>query len=316
MAAANATSELFEYLIDEKNRFTINKFIYTVLRMSLPSTRLQLKMVSSGCRYWQLVIGILFVLQRRVDYKLVTILKTSEETNPSYHRLVTICKKIIRDMTPRKSLFYDFFYENIVNDLVLPFTDVNQIGDGIHYLCIYDTYNNKSMISHYFTIIKRGEQYYLSSSYGSDFVCIPYSTSILNISDFLSFVEALHSVNQSTSNEEKAAWAIIHHFYNTYFLKGNIPVRIEQELRENNPNVLHHIKGSLLLQGPEIELRNVFKNNTTRYFVGIVPRYEEVIDSSIPSSIHINLSSKRRRLGGRSRRKRTTRRTCKRQAKR
>jgi hypothetical protein len=312
MAAANVTSELFTYLIDEKNRFTINKFIYAVLRMSLPSTRLQLKIVSSGCRYWQLVIGILFVLQRHVDYNLVTILKTSEETNPSYHKLVTICKKIIRAMTPRMSLFYDFFYENIVNDLVLPFTDVNQIDEGVHYLCIYDTYNNKSMISHYFMIIKRDEQYYLSSSYGSDFVCVPYSTSILNISDFLSFVEALHHINQSTSNEEKVAWATIHYFYNTYFLKGNIPVRIDQDLRENNPIVLQHIKGTHLLQGPEIELKNVFKNNTTRYYVGIVPRYEEIIESAIPSSIHINIPSKRRKQGGRSRkRKRTIRRTCK-----
>jgi len=314
----NATSELFEYLIDEKNRFTINKFINTVLNISSQTTRSQLKIVSSGCRYWQLVIGVLHVVQRHIsNYSVITILKVSGETNYIYHRLVKICKKIIRTITSKNNhRFYDFFYNSVPNDLVIEYTDATQIVEGINYLCIYDYDRNKNeyIISHYFIIIKRGEQYYLSSSYGSDFVCVPYSTSILNISDFLSFVEALHSVN-TRANEEKAAWAIIYHFYNTYFLKGNIPIRIEQELRENNPSISQKI-GSLLLQGPEIELKNVFKNKETRYYLGIVPQYEEAIEYVISTPIQFNPPSKRRRLGGRSRRKRTTRRTCKRQAKR
>lgn len=318
MAAANANSELFTYLIDEKNRFTINKFINAVLRMTLIPTRSHLKKVSSGCRYWQLVIGVLHVVQRHIpNYSVITILKVSEEKYDIYHRLVKICKKIIRTIISKNNhRFYDFFSNSVPNDLVIEYTDAAQIAEGINYFCIYDRNKDEYIISHYFMIIKRGEQYYLSSSYGSDFVCVPYSTSILNISDFLSFVEALHSVNQYTSNEEKAAWAIIYHFYNTYFLKGNIPMRIEQELKENNPGISQKI-GSLLLQGPEMELKNVFKNKETRYYLGIVPQYEEAIEYVISTPIQFNPPSKRRRLGGRSKkRKRKIRRTCKRQAKR
>lgn len=319
-ANTNATSELFEYLIDEKNRFTINKFINTVLNISLHNTRSQLQIVSSGCRYWQLVIGVLHVIQRHIsNYSIITILKVSGETNYIYYRLVKICKKIIRTITSKNNhRFYDFFYNSVPNDLVIEYTDATQIVEGINYLCIYDYDRNKNeyIISHYFLIIKRGEQYYLSSSYGSDFVCVPYSTSILNISDFLSFVEALRGISQPISNEEKAAhWAIIHRFYNTYFLKGNIPIRIEQELINNNPSISQKI-GSRLKQGPEIELKNVFKNKETRYYLGIVPQYEDAIEYVISTPIQFNPPSKRRRLGGRSRQKRTIRRTCKRQAKR
>ena len=268
MAAANATSELFAYLTDEKNRFTINKFINAVLPDPSPSTRSQLKMISSGCRYWQLVIGVLFTLQRQGGYNLVTILEESEETNPSYNTLVDRCKDIIVNITSENNHdFYDFFFNHDPNSLVEEYTDATQIIEGINYFCIYDTIENEYIISHYFMIIKRGEQYYLSSSYGSDFVCVPYSTSILNISDFLTFVEALRGISQPISNEEKAAhWTIIQHLYNTYFLKGNLPVRINQDLRENNPSISQKI-GSLLKQGPEIELKNVFKNKNTRYFI-------------------------------------------------
>jgi hypothetical protein len=332
MAAANANtnanSELFTYLIDEKNRFTINKFINAVLPDPSPPTRSQLKMISSGCRYWQLVIGVLFTLQRQEGYNLVTILEESEETNPSYNTLVDRCKDIIVNITSENNHdFYDFFFNHDPNSLVEEYTDATHIVEGINYLCIYDydTIENEYIISHYFMIIKRGEQYYLSSSYGSDFVCVPYSTSILNISDFLTFVEALGGISQLISNEEKAAhWTIIQHFYNTYFLKGNLPVRINQYLRDNNPSMFKKIKGTRLKQGPEIEFKNVFKNKDTRYFIGIVPRYEKKIKSAIlRTNIQINPSnnqnnpSKRRRLGGRSRkRKRKIRRTCKRQAKR
>lgn len=285
----DSVQSLIEYVIHARNtnsRFTINKLIYDILKISLPATRLRLKSGTSSCKNWQIIIAMLVVLQRHLSpINIIDILHSSYQPHSMYPILIRICRKVLQNIETSKTPFYYFFRNNVANELVHEFANPNGLQNGVNYLCIYAQHNERDTrsISHYFNIMKNNEQYIITSAYGSDLVQVPYFTSELDMSLFMSFIHALDNLHRN----EEHSWEIIKHFYHTYFFNGNVPVRTDDELIEfYGKNLFHGIpmNGTPLIQGPDLELNYVFHDRAThQYHVGIIPQYETIIELFMPS---------------------------------
>ena len=85
---ADPVSSLIYYLINistengrpENHRSAINRFIYHVLGGYPYATRFQLQKISSGCKYWQLIIAILIVIQLQHADSIIPILSSSNSS--------------------------------------------------------------------------------------------------------------------------------------------------------------------------------------------------------------------------------------------
>ena len=291
----DSVQSLIEYVIYARNtnsRFTINKLIYDILKISLPATRLRLKSSTSSCKNWQIVIAMLIVLQRRLlpSINIIDILHSSHQAHYMYPILIRICRKVLENIEASRTPFYYFFRNNVANDLVYEFANPNVLQNGVNYLCIYAQPNDRDTrsISHYFNIVKNNEQYVITSAYGSDLVQVPYFTSELDMGLFIAFIDALNTLHR---NEERS-WVIIQQFYDAYFFNGNIPVRTDDELIEfYGENLFHGIpmNGTPLLQGPNLELKYVFHDRATHhYHIGIIPQYETTIELFMPIDNQFN----------------------------
>ena len=278
---------LIQYVIHARNtnsRFTINKLIYDILKISSPATRLRLKSGTSSCKNWQIVIAMLVVLQRSLgsSINIIDILHSSY-AHHMYPILIRICRGVLENVEASRTPFYYFFRNNVANELVHEFADPNVLQNGVNYLCIYAQPNDRDIrgISHYFNIVRTNDQFIITSAYGSDLVQVPYFTSELDMGLFVQFIEALDNLHRN----QEHSWDIIKLFYDTYFFNGNIPVRTDDELVEfYGENLFHNIaiNGSPLLQGPDLEITYVFQERSSHYHVGIIPQYEAAIESFMP----------------------------------
>jgi hypothetical protein len=293
---ADNISSLIYYLINLSpengktpidNKYEIRKFMRDVLFESPLTTRYQLQKTSSGCKFWQLFIAMLIIIQSKNAFSLISILATNRPKNsnknyktirPYYDILTNTCRGIYANI--QRIPDFNALFNNIVsstNPLLQNFTNSEQFKYGTNYFCVYNesSFSNERLVSHYFTIVILNGQYWLTSSYGSDFVCVPAYTSLLDIERFYAFIKALYDIN----NEEN--WSLIQEFYHHYFFQGNIPVQLSEDLHEfYGKELFKNVKGPRLIAGPNIEMKHSLERGQQNQFrVGIIPAYEAVIDS-------------------------------------
>lgn len=288
-------NQLITFLINDNHRSIDLLFSKMMRNENKRETRLSSKISTKGCKYWQLVVSILNILQKTslkqylsnqgiYDTIIDILSKGNSLNNQEYSKLSNLVKKIYNYIIYNKSSdFYQFFYNNDGNTLVNLFTTISELQEGINYLCLYDK-NKESQnkhISHYFTILRMKGQYYLTSSYGSEFVCVPSNTIKLDILELENLIKALNNINDNMTNTESLS--IIKSFYDTYFFQGNIPISISDDLMNEYGSFLNYLKiGSKLTKGPSIEFNYIHKNvSKNTYHIGIIPKYETEVKSYV-----------------------------------
>jgi hypothetical protein len=273
------------------NTFEIYMFMYHIFNGISYPTRLQVKKSSSGCKFWQLIIAMLLVIQTRYASSLIPILtsiapqklhisnRNISTLSKNYGNIINICKGIYYNIQNNRNLnAFNKLFNNVIpitDPLLQDFTDSNLFKIGANYFCIYKNTHVERFIHHYFTIFIIDNQWWLTSAYGSDFVTVPAYTTLLDLQRFYDFVTAFYDIN----NPNK--WKIIEDFYKTYFFQGNIPVYINDELTDfYGKELFKDVKGPRLNNGTTIEIPYVFQNKNDHTFrVGIIPTYENIIQS-------------------------------------
>jgi hypothetical protein len=109
--------------------------------------------------------------------------------------------------------------DNINN---LPLLDAEYIFNDSHIfsLCIYPEIQQKRTIGHYFTLIVKNDKYYINSSYGSEYVCIPQYTTEINAYEFNKFCISISNLNDDTNKNNFID------FFQKFFLKGGFQKRL------------------------------------------------------------------------------------------
>jgi hypothetical protein len=188
--------------------------------------------------------------------------------------LFDICN-IINDIISNQNTFlYDLLVLNKGTN-IYPIYSIKQLEVKSKYenfcLCVYNPSN--MIIFHYFTIIYKHPKFYITSSYGSDYVCVPQHTQELNLEEFEQFCLGIIDNNEIRIN-----------FFEKYFLFGNLKKRYNNNTIENlNPRLKS--KWIKKRQGVIKELENIFSLNNPKitrvYQIGLLHNYKENIEEVI-----------------------------------
>lgn len=275
-----------DLLMNPRYRISMNRLYRNVFGGNSISTRYKLQVTTSGCRFWQLFYGMLWYCIQE-DKKILSLLSMNYNLNhrDPYNTLLDKLKGAVDVLdNNHHSYFHKLIYGNkgyLCSDnsvvCIQPYQPQSSLSrEGNHYLCIYiERPNNTIDISHYFTIIHLNGSYYLTSSYGSYYVRVPYHVQAFPIED----LDHLHtSLEQYT--EEKNKETIVE-FYMKYFLQGNLPPFYSEENVEGNPK----LKGKRILNGQYREIKEVFndkENGTIR--IGVIDQYSSEIAGIMEAS--------------------------------
>ena len=276
------------------------------------STRRQTTTSTGSCRLWQLILSILDQLEQKeynvkeaigAHYDLMMRHEFNDEVNARYEAVADKVRTIIHSIiyadpatNPNPELYGLIALNN--PDYVNNFNPSTMgLNLGLNHLCIYiekipEVTETHHSILHYFSIYKvSDDEYYLNSSYGSDYVCVPQYTTPLDVDEFVRFVNAL--------NNEKTDDDFIEYFFVKYFLTHNIGVRYSEDDIENDRRLYN--KWIMPDEGNTREV-NVIRDNKyrSRITCGIMPNYGEWVSNAID---HVAAMD-----GGRKKRKRTIKR--------
>ncbi len=296
-------NELINLFIDDTDRPFDLLFGEIFGKNNHIKTKQQTRKMTTVCKDWQLILSILTILDKKNKYlkkkgiSIRNILSKgiSLNTQIEYTKLVDLIRTIYYTINnDTQSDFYKLYYMNNGDKFVESFTELSQLTNGLNYLCMYDINTNiqHKHISHYFTIISTNNTYYISSSYRSEFVCVPYKTTKISIDQLTRFIDKLNKINTTDNIEEKKQYLIdIKQFYNTYFFQNNIPNQITENLMNDFGLFLKDQKiGSKLTNNVSTtaEINYLHKNmSKTTYHIGIIPKYESqvklYVDKILPS---------------------------------
>lgn len=153
----------------------------------------------------------------------------SDRDIKNYNSLINTVSKILDKLRmDEKSDIYNLIYNNNSNikGLVLFDPATMDLKYGNNYLCIYnrnfDIFGGLFGVLHYFTVIRDiSNNYYLNSSYSSNYVCVNQYTTPLAMSEFIEFIQTL---NNPSGND-----SVIEQFFTKYFLQGNISIPDDYE---------------------------------------------------------------------------------------
>jgi hypothetical protein len=295
-------------------------------------TRTGAKKSTASCRQWQLTYILLCLyaknndnfIQLISDYYNNCIYQQTHTCQLANNNLIThinYIKHAIDYITTYENPYENPLYNIIVRNMFVPdyISPVNNINSLLfsnekkftnYCLCIYidpTSGVNFGNILHYFTLIydtmNEPPRWYLNSSYGSDFVCIPQQTQELNIEQFNLFCQGYNS------NPE-----LYEEFIKTYFLPNGITTWWSKDVYEEDPSL--RFKPIDPSQGIVHETNVYTQNMYNSYFrVGYIPEYENlclsVLQSRPTGGNHSNLIKKKRKCKTHKKRKCKTHKKCK-----
>jgi hypothetical protein len=252
--------------------------------------RMQTKKSTKACRLWQLQYCIFTILYNQ---------KPELIQDSSYlHNLCNTYRSIFSKV---ESPLYDFIVQNnLPRTNIIRYNDIEgasyfkkHIETNLNtYLCIYGInreHNNKAIngINHYFTIVNNGNDYYITSSYGSDFVSMPYSiTKIDKISDFYDFCECLHKFDEVDEVDEKknSCKKLVQKFMLKYFLNNPVKKRYQDNDIDVNKKLF-----SLWIDedaANEEEIKKLWDNKNNYFDVAIITNYEALVKHTLNQNIN------------------------------
>lgn len=189
-----------------------------------------------GCRWWQLVYAILVSL----PFPPVTLLEWKQGVNRSraYDEMVEQARVVVRHVErSRFTSLHRLLYRNEV--VRCDASDASAVGDQEpclrpmeagwvatasqkdkrYYVCTH----RGGVIGHYFVLERRRGAWYILSSYGSEWVRVPFRIHRVTEEELEGFLAAVSGTGADPS--------VVRAFFLTYFLEGGLP----QRYSENEP---------------------------------------------------------------------------------
>ena len=203
-------------------------------------TRGAQKRATSSCKFWQLKLNLLCLLDDNQyfnnDIYQYLINNAIPELPLPYdvsYKCSTISDLFLNTANLRGTTLYKIVYNNTpIRDGLMPITSISQLPQNdseysysnnetqVYSLCIYPDGEEPGNIFHFFTLISKDNKYYINSSYGSEYVCIPQYTTEIDVEIFNRFCQTLLNIN----DENNKIFFI--NFLNKYFLQGGYQQRL------------------------------------------------------------------------------------------
>ena len=247
----------------------INEIIrkLNICESNIIRTRNQFIRSTSSCRVWQLKYSVIY-------YYFMNFGLDDTRIN----EMCNIISLFINNSDIKNSLSRIIHFNHAAADNIIPINSYDIITNNgsetqNYYMCIYNTILGTGSILHFFTIIRVGDNYYLNSSYGSDFVCVPQYTTELDMAEFYGFCESL----MNKTNTEN-----INYFFQKYFLKGNMQRRYNNNTTDEIPSLKS--KWMDVDKGAQSEI-DYYLVPTNNYSVGLLHSYNELSNELIHSFI-------------------------------
>lgn len=281
------TNDRSAYAIQQIN----NQIVKNTQDMPSTRTRYKTRRAGSSCRVWQLIFCVLDNLQNR-GYGINEMIECyvggyfsegNDDFVNKYYYIVELLGYIYNYASEHEILNQVVYLNQPLPDVVLEFNgDIKSLPLGNNYMCIY-TKGLANSINHYFNIIKvSNDEYYLNSSYGSDWVCVPPYTTRITPFEFSEFLAALN-VNNDENN------IIITNFYNKFFLTGNLGRYVDEDTVEAYPERWSETIQSD--QGNMGQIQEIIESpNRINYAIGVIPNYCDYVGELITNVIPMHES--------------------------
>jgi hypothetical protein len=241
---------------------------------------------------------MIYAILMKIPYPVSSLLLRAWKegaTDPLYEKTVTVVKQVIHaiERSPYSAL-YQLLYrgkvltceekeekENVpcIREMNVAFLDTAQ--DGHYYSCLYHSNGN---IGHYFVLIRQDGRWYLSSSYGSEWVRVPLRTQEVPVEDLRMALEAIENKNDTA----------LEPFFRRYFLDGGLRMLYSDSQYEATPA----LKGKVIPHelGVRRELDIVLTSGHTLH-MGFIEHMEEHVGMMVRDILPL--------VGGRFRRRNT-----------
>lgn len=240
-----------------------------------------------SCRMWQLFLCLLNVLERKKPGTIMRLISVANKSNQLYPFLRDYIQLLRSIIANPNSLLNELFIQTHITENIIQIDTVNDLQQGFNYLGICIKYNNEknNHISHYFTIVRMGNRFFVESAYGSEYIHTPpYLTEVSpdEIQELITSLRVLHEAENDIKLNE-GPMRFITYFYNTYFFKGNMPkYPTNKEMRETLDISEKSAKRFQPISTPEErELQTVFRGNHINIYVGLIQDYEQILDKYI-----------------------------------
>ena len=256
-------------------------------------TRSAVSKSDPSCRMWQLFLCLLNVLERKKPgtiFNLISIANKSNQLYPFQRDFTKLIQSISNDRT---SLLHHLFIQTQITENVKKIESIDELQQGFNYLgiCVLHPTNSRyDVISHYFTIIRMENQFFIESAYGSEYIHTPpYFAEVSpdEIQMLITSLRVLHEAGNDVKLNE-GPMRFITYFYNTYFFKGNQMKYPNKEMRET---LGKNAKRFQPISNPENrELHTVFGSKNINAYVGLIQDYEEILDDYL-TTLKLNFYS-------------------------
>lgn len=252
-----------------------------------PLTRSAVSRSDPSCRMWQLYLCLLNVLERKKSGTISHLISVANKSNQLYPFLRDY-KILLKSISENKnSLLHQLFIQTQITENVKKIESIDELQQGFNYLgiCVLHPRNSRyDVISHYFIIIRRGNQFFVDSAYGSEYIHTPpylQEVSSDEIQMLITSLRELHDVENDVKLNESPMKFIVY-FYNTYFFKGNMPKYPNKDMRETLNISEQNARRFQPISEPEKrEIQTVFGNKHPNIYVGLIQNYEQLVDEYV-----------------------------------
>lgn len=256
-------------------------------------TRNAFQRQTSSCKFWQLRLMLLYLFGRESNLfsKLLSFCDKQGfgqtamnlETHAPLQQIKAMIAHINRHIyTPDRKPTYLYSLVGLNSPMVTPpmktiysMEDLPMVPYVLYPLCLYvnkpvsDLQSAIGMIAHFFTVFRDETHYYLNSSYGSDYVCIPQQTVTFLPADFTALCALL---GKEPVNRTEQDTAILTQLLSAFFLKGGMRKRVNSDTVEEYPALLP--EWIMPDQGRKKEMEQIYTVNRYSYSVGWMTAYE------------------------------------------
>ena len=250
-------------------------------------TRNSFQRQTSSCKLWQLRLMLLYRFGRDsnlfskilwfCDRQGFGLTQMHHDTYAPLQYIQNVITYITTNyLTPEKKYTYLYSLIGLNNPAVTPpMTQIHSMDDlmmipyVLYPLCLYV---NKpidqpelaiGMIAHFFTVFRDETHYYLNSSYGSDYVCIPQQTITFLPADFTALCVILGKEPVSRTKEDIA---YLTHLLTIFFLKNGMRKRVNSNTVDEYPALFP--EWITPDQGRKKEIEQIYTVNKYSYSVG------------------------------------------------
>lgn len=296
MADTDTQTKIIELLKKPSVINTYVSFLQNCIKNRKITTRAIGRLATTGCWKWQLQYCILTLIYGKGKNHLL-------HENPDFLNILCNPYHHIFSLPSQSPDLYDFITRNNLPtkppqppqplqpaDTVLCYTrDPDQFKTHIAkqtnkniYLCMYGINKADSTIypyeiAHYFTIINNNGEFYLTSSYGSGWIKVPYGIVEIKIDELYEFCENLE--NRALLAEGKLPDKKIDEgiatFMKKYFLSNGVEQRYSEDDIDNSSGLF-----SLWIPvnyGVQKEIDYILTNLEMNFDIAIITNYEELV---------------------------------------